>query len=506
MPSRSLHPLHAKSCYIVFAVVALGVLTSTGCARKVKEAKDKRQVQGSTAAPTSNKTLNVKDFGAKGDGIADDYDALQAAGSALCRSAGATLVFPEGTYLINRKKIGAGPSQNSVQNVRYVGCQGSTITGVRATIEVRGDFRRRADKNEGSYAISYTDSVIPFEMIDSSGFRIIGFDIEGDVEKMSRDPKVAVGSAAGVSTTRCQNYFIENVTVRGVAGDGIRLGDDSQSSDTRVHVVNVSSTQNARQGLAIINVRGADVVNSVFSNNGRTGAYGSHAPAAGVAIDPVRYTSHEDPTGGITFDKCRFEETLGSQFLSERPDLVDSLTIKNSYVTSTLPDTRATAFISTAKVGTVQGSTFDVSARHSVALAGYSPDLYRSLSRLVYRNNTFHLGDNKGLIAPLQPAPIEFVANNIRVESEQRDSTLLRLDYLKLAENNFIFEANSGYSGVHPTILYEKGNETIRNNTYDTDRTEQGYFDVYYGPDVVVSGEIFRNADHFKRYYSAVTR
>jgi hypothetical protein len=104
------------------------------------------------------------------------------------------------------------------------------------------------------------------------------------------------------------------------------------------------------------------------------------------------------------------------------------------------------------------------------------------------------------LIAPLQPAPIELVGNNIRVESRKKDPTLLRLDYLKLAENNTIFEANRGYSDVHPTILYEKGNGTIRNNRYETDRTEPGYFDVYYGPGVVASGEIFQNLANFKRY------
>ncbi len=98
------------------------------------------------------------------------------------------------------------------------------------------------------------------------------------------------------------------------------------------------------------------------------------------------------------------------------------------------------------------------------------------------------------------------MGNNIRVESGKKDPTLLRLDYLKLAENNSFFEANSGYSGAHPTILYEKGTETIRDNHYETDRTGLGSFDVYYGPNAVTSGEIFGNPDNFKRYYSAVTQ
>jgi hypothetical protein len=451
----------------------------------------------------AKKMFNVKDFGAKGDGVADDYEALQAAAWAVCQSPGATLLFPEGVYQINRYRIVAGVKANNNQNIRYTGCKGTTITGVRAKIEAKGDFRRRADKKEGSYSISYSDSITPFEMINSSGFHIIGFELDGNVNRMSRDAKVAEGSASGIITTNCQDYFIDDVTVHGFAADGLTLGVNSDSPDQRAHLVNVTSTHNARRGLAIVQVQGAEVINSVFNENGRTGVYGSHAPAAGVAFAPAVQSSSQEKasTGNITFDRCRFEENLGPQFLSERPDLVDSLSVKNSHITSTLPDAAATTFMSVAKVGLVQGNTFNIAAGHGVALAGYSPTLYGSISRLIYCKNTFNLGDNKGLIAPLQPAPVEMVENNIRVESRKKDPTVLRLDYLKLVENNFIFEANSGYSDVHYTILYEKGNATIRNNKYDTDRTGPGYFDVYYGPNVVASGEIFQHPANFGPHY-----
>jgi hypothetical protein len=481
----------APMLFISLACVSVALLSFVGCdPRSDDDLK--------TEAPA--KVLNVKDFGAKGDGRSDDYDALQAAASALCHSPNATLLFPEGTYRIGRHRIAGGPDDNGFQNIRYVGCKGNTITGVKVTIDVEGDFRRRADKRQQGSSLSYADNIVPFEMVQSSGFRIVGFQLVGNVDKMTRDPDVAPGGAAGILTIKCRDYYIEDLTVRGFGGDGIRLGEDSQSADQGVHLVNVTSTRNARQGLTIVNVRGANIVSSVFTENGRTGAYGSHPPAAGVAVEPVRYTSDQDPAGDITFERCRFEENLGPQFLSERPDLVDSITISDSYVKSTLPDTSATAFMSTPKSGLVRGSTFDVAAGRGVALAGYSPDLYANIKSLVYNKNNFNLGDNKGLISPVQPAPVELTGNNVRVEKRTQDSTLLRLDYVKLFEKNIIFEANTGYSGVHPTILYEKGNATVRDNTYLTDRTGPGYFDVYYGHDVVASGETFQNPTNFKRY------
>src|SRR5215469_10694396 len=186
-----------KRVYVVSGLVAIALLISASCARETKASK-------------AQKVLNVKDFGAKGDGAADDYDALQAAASAVCRSPGATLLFPEGVYRIDRYRIVAGPRQNNVQNIRYAGCKGNTITGVRAKIDVKGDFRRRADQTHGGNSVSYATSVIPFEMVNSSEFRIIGFELEGNVGKMSRDPKVVDRSASGILTTNCQDYIIED--------------------------------------------------------------------------------------------------------------------------------------------------------------------------------------------------------------------------------------------------------------------------------------------------------
>lgn len=57
----------------------------------------------SFAAPSERPTrFNVKDFGAKGDGVADDIPAIQSAINAAAKNeGGGTVVFPRGTYLLN---------------------------------------------------------------------------------------------------------------------------------------------------------------------------------------------------------------------------------------------------------------------------------------------------------------------------------------------------------------------------------------------------------------------
>lgn len=57
---------------------------------------------GRTVAARLNDVINVKDYGAKGDGVTDDSTAIIAAATALTASNG-TLYFPAGDYLINSR-------------------------------------------------------------------------------------------------------------------------------------------------------------------------------------------------------------------------------------------------------------------------------------------------------------------------------------------------------------------------------------------------------------------
>lgn len=45
-------------------------------------------------------TVNVKDYGAVGDGVTDDTDAIRAAIEAVLEAGGGTIFLPEGIYLV----------------------------------------------------------------------------------------------------------------------------------------------------------------------------------------------------------------------------------------------------------------------------------------------------------------------------------------------------------------------------------------------------------------------
>jgi hypothetical protein len=468
--------------------------------------EDARNATGNPQPGSYSSTVlfNVKDFGAKGDGVSDDYDALRSAAAATCRWPGSTLTFPAGVYRVDRYRITGGPNGNGVQNIQYVNCSGNTIVGYGAKIDVKGDFRRTADYITDGYTYSYVDSVVPFEMIDSSGFTIEGFEIAGNVDQMSRDAGVVEGNNAAVFTTHCADYLLRDVFAHHFSADGITIGGNSELADQRFRVDNVSSKNNARDGLSIIQARSGTITNSTFDDNGRTGAYGNHPPAAGMDIEPERKPPQEDVyTGSITIDNCEFAENIGSQFVSGFPELVESVSIQNSLVKATSADTSGQAFLNVPASGLISHNKFQVGAGRSVMLSVDIPAQYASIVHLTYDQNTFQLGENKGIIGPIRIASIDFTNNSIQVAGDHPDSTLMRLDYMASVVNNYFFEAQTGYSGSLPTILYEFGSGTIKNNVYDTDLTRPGFFEVYYGLGIMPSGEVFPHPQGFISYYKS---
>lgn len=128
--------------------------------------------EGSTTARSLasrfSDTLNVKDFGAAGDGVTDDTAAINAAICAGAAAGGATIHFPVGTYLvtgqltvpfegtpplqkpIHLRGVGAhfpggaaglganGPRGGSVIDLRYAGRYGKILTLGHGLLEIDG--------------------------------------------------------------------------------------------------------------------------------------------------------------------------------------------------------------------------------------------------------------------------------------------------------------------------------------------------------------------------------
>ncbi|WP_407354022.1 right-handed parallel beta-helix repeat-containing protein [Luteimonas sp. R10] len=215
-----------------------------------------------------NRVLNVRDFGAVGDGSRDDTAAVQAAIDAL-PALGGTVDVPAGTYMVD-----------AVTSIR-----------LRSNMHLRlaPSAKLVAKPNSaGRYNVLYAKRVHDVEI---SGGQIVG----------ERDRHSGSGGqwGHGIFIHGSSRVTVRDILISKCWGDGLVVAGavvwqapSIPSSD--VFVANIVSTGNRRQGMSIGYVNGVKVYDSEFSNS--AGA----KPQCGVDIEP----ENGKPAYKVLFENC----------------------------------------------------------------------------------------------------------------------------------------------------------------------------------------------------------
>ncbi len=249
--------------------------------------------------------LNARWFGAQGDGGTDDYDALRAAAAAVNAGKSKILHYPKGTYYIGRVKLICSPTlPPKNDDIVFENCDGLHLIGHDSIIDVNGDFIR-ADVG--------IKSVQPFVFMNCKNVTMEGFELNGNVDNMSRaDKNFTQGGSGIVFGGGSKHYTLENINAHHFPTDGIYLGlsnphatkTNPGSCDQFATLSRVTARFNARNGLSCISLTHGKFTDCDFSENGRAaGSYGPDAPALGIDVEPSFYTS-ETP-GDLVFENCR---------------------------------------------------------------------------------------------------------------------------------------------------------------------------------------------------------
>jgi len=198
--------------------------------------------------------INVKDFGATGNGTTDDTAAIQAAISTMGSSTG-SLYFPEGTY----KTTGI-------------------VIDTKSNFEVFGSFAKIISTNVNYYVMMIRNS---------SRFAITGLDL-------SHATQPARLNFSGIFLTGCSDFKITNNHVHNCTGGGILVDNFSTRGAIRSNTVynTLADGIHVTGGSSVISVTG-----NATSNTGDDGiavvAYRATGQTKGIAIsgNVVKYSS-----------------------------------------------------------------------------------------------------------------------------------------------------------------------------------------------------------------------
>ena len=227
----------------------------------------------SPSIPVGSGYINVRNFGAMGNGVTDDTAAFQAAINALPASGG-VIVVPSGTYMID-----ATTSINMRSNTR---------------LSVWADATLQAIPNNASFA-----AVV--KAWNVSNVEILGGHIVGE-----RNQHLGTnGLGYGISIQESNTVYVHDITVSDSWGDGVVVGTTAGwrkfSTPYGITLNRVTTTNSRRQGLTITAANQVYVVNSSF-----TGSNGT-APQAGIDIEPQTLGSATQ----IRIEKSGFSNNLG---------------------------------------------------------------------------------------------------------------------------------------------------------------------------------------------------
>ncbi|MFC3653468.1 right-handed parallel beta-helix repeat-containing protein [Dyella humi] len=237
---------------------------------------------------TGGTVINVRDKGAKGDGVHDDTSAFQAAVDAL--PGGGTVTVPPGNYIIDAMR-----AVNLRSNMLLQLAPDATLTAI-------------PNNSPRSHVI---------KVWSANNVRITGGRIVGE-----RGNHTGSGGewGYGLNIQASNHVHVSDMHISECWGDGIWIGGIGHFNavpSRDVVIDRVISTHNRRQGLSIGPVDGVVIMNSTFSGSDGT------KPMSGIDIEPQA----QGLARNITIDHCIISGNQGTGM--EIHYNVSNVTIKN---------------------------------------------------------------------------------------------------------------------------------------------------------------------------------
>ena len=281
-------------------------------------------LRASGGAASVEPRVDVRRFGASGDGRTNDTAAFAAASKALTQADGGTLVIPPGVYVVGAQRRAGRVAFSPHPIIAIRGCRRPVvIEGNGARLVAASGLRLGAfNPADGT---PFEPPALPFfdlayradayggmvEVERNADVTVRGLRLDG------RAARLRLGGSWGDAGRQCwasgiQAYANRRLTIDDVHAydhglDGITIGFTGMRPDSPpapCRLTDVRLERNARQALSVVGAADLRAERCVFADTG-TGPFMS-PPGAGVDLEP-----EESSIRDVTFDDCRFTNNRG---------------------------------------------------------------------------------------------------------------------------------------------------------------------------------------------------
>jgi hypothetical protein len=271
--------------------------------------------------------LRPEDFGARGDGIANDTSAFRRLSSEVNRRGGGVIELrPDRTYIVG-SQLSAADRWRPAPILEFSRLRMPLkIMGNGARLIAQAGLRfgtfdpqsgKRVDHDLpylGQADLSFPYHAIIFVRDCTAAVEIRELVLDGNLGRLSiggpyGDTGWQIPGTGLLLTGNRDIEIVEDIYTHDHGQDGAMfIGAAARVG--RTTVTRLVSRQNGRQGLSITGGRGYDMLDCEFSRNAR-GVVKS-APAAGVDIE-----AETNPIEDVSFTKCRFADNGGSGLVAD---------------------------------------------------------------------------------------------------------------------------------------------------------------------------------------------
>jgi polygalacturonase len=199
---------------------------------------NKNQQSASAQSDLGARTYNIRDFGAKGDGVTLDTPAVQAAIDACNKDQGGTVLVPAGVFVIGTVEIKSNVTMHIAAQGKLLGSADGTQYHAADAIPLRGD----STLNDGNVGLIFA--------VKAENFTIEGpGTIDGNGAQF-RSPSRGVLPPAGIGGNhrpyhllfhQCKNVTVRDIFLTQSAYHSIRI---IQSSYVQLHGIHIYSRVN----------------------------------------------------------------------------------------------------------------------------------------------------------------------------------------------------------------------------------------------------------------------